>query len=86
MNPAESKGCAFALHGAGARVLIAEGDPICALQACIEGFQVVTLIRSWAIYTLFATSTGNIGHSVNEIVMASLSTSRASRRKTSSSR
>merc|ERR1711981_582244 len=33
------KGCAFALRGAGARVLITEIDPICALQACMEGFQ-----------------------------------------------
>merc|ERR1740123_2358273 len=37
------KGCAFAMRGAGARVLITEVDPICALQACMEGFQVVTL-------------------------------------------
>merc|ERR1712076_196833 len=34
------KGCAFAMRGAGARVLISECDPICALQACMEGFQV----------------------------------------------
>merc|ERR1719503_229903 len=37
------KGCAFALRGGGARVLIAEIDPICALQACMEGFQVAAL-------------------------------------------
>merc|ERR1712225_235272 len=37
------KGCAFAMRGAGARVLITECDPICALQACMEGFQVTTL-------------------------------------------
>merc|ERR1711953_976226 len=37
------KGCAFAMRGAGARVLISECDPICALQACMEGFQVVTM-------------------------------------------
>merc|ERR1712157_470076 len=37
------KGCAFAMRGAGARVLVTEIDPICALQACMEGFQVVTL-------------------------------------------
>merc|ERR1712036_61161 len=37
------KGSAAALRGAGARVLIAECDPICALQAYMEGFQVVTL-------------------------------------------
>merc|ERR1719181_595463 len=33
------KGCAFALRGGGARVLVTECDPICALQACMEGFQ-----------------------------------------------
>merc|ERR1712186_23809 len=37
------KGSAFAMRGAGARVMIAEIDPICALQACMEGFQVVAL-------------------------------------------
>merc|ERR1712072_584704 len=37
------KGCAYALRGAGARVLISEIDPICALQACMEGFQVATM-------------------------------------------
>merc|ERR1712124_64914 len=37
------KGCAFALRGSGARVLVTECDPICALQACMEGFQVVTM-------------------------------------------
>merc|ERR1711972_1080241 len=36
-------GSAFAMRGAGARVLISECDPICALQACMEGFQVVAL-------------------------------------------
>jgi adenosylhomocysteinase len=37
------KGSAFAMRGAGARVIIAEIDPICALQACMEGFQVAPL-------------------------------------------
>merc|ERR1712222_310910 len=37
------KGCAFALRGAGARVIVTEVDPICALQACMEGFQVSAL-------------------------------------------
>merc|ERR1712125_171032 len=37
------KGSAFAMRGAGARVVIAECDPICALQACMEGFQVATI-------------------------------------------
>merc|ERR1711977_546862 len=37
------KGCAFAMRGCGARVIVTEVDPICALQACMEGFQVATL-------------------------------------------
>merc|ERR1712070_360938 len=37
------KGCAFAMRGAGARVVVAEIDPICSLQACMEGFEVNTL-------------------------------------------
>merc|ERR1712066_830467 len=36
-------GCAFAMRGAGARVLVTEIDPICALQACMEGFEVTTM-------------------------------------------
>merc|ERR1712099_99317 len=64
------KGSAFALRGAGARVMITEIDPICALQACMEGFQVVTLehmkkMKNNAIV-------GNIGHFDNEIEMAEL--------------
>ena len=35
-------GCAFAMRGAGVRIMITEIDPICTLQACVEGFQVVT--------------------------------------------
>merc|ERR1712188_353087 len=37
------KGCAFAMRGCGARVFITECDPICALQACMEGFQVAAM-------------------------------------------
>lgn len=37
------KGCCQAMKGAGSRVFVAEVDPICALQACMEGFEVVTL-------------------------------------------
>merc|ERR1712107_322652 len=37
------KGCAFAMRGSGARVLITERDPICSLQACMEGFQVAAM-------------------------------------------
>jgi len=53
------KGCAFALRGSGARVLITECDPICALQACMEGFQVVTMEQCVAEADIFVSSTGN---------------------------
>merc|ERR1711971_301577 len=53
------KGCAFALRGAGARVLVTECDPICALQACMEGFQVVTLDEVVGEVDIFVSSTGN---------------------------
>jgi len=53
------KGSAFALRGCGARVLIAEIDPICALQACMEGFQVVTLEQVVGEMDIFVTTTGN---------------------------
>merc|ERR1711974_294815 len=55
------KGCAFAMRGAGARVLITEIDPICALQACMEGFQVVTLDSVVGEIDIFTTTTGNFG-------------------------
>merc|ERR1712054_267871 len=53
------KGSAFAMRGAGGRVLIAEIDPICALQACMEGFQVVTLESVVGEIDIFVTTTGN---------------------------
>merc|ERR1712167_548528 len=53
------KGSAFALRGAGARVIISEIDPICALQACMEGFQVVTLESVVGEMDIFVTTTGN---------------------------
>jgi len=53
------KGCAFALRGAGARVLVTEIDPICALQACMEGFQVVTLESVVSEIDIFTSATGN---------------------------
>mmetsp|Transcript_99840 Transcript_99840/g.282778 ORF Transcript_99840/g.282778 Transcript_99840/m.282778 type:complete len:476 (+) Transcript_99840:65-1492(+) len=61
------KGCAFAMRGAGARVLITEIDPICALQACMEGFQVVTLESVVSEVDIFVSATGNkdiitVGH------------------------
>merc|ERR1712168_880842 len=53
------KGCAFALRGAGARVLITEIDPICALQACMEGFQVVDMNSVVGEIDIFTSATGN---------------------------
>jgi len=53
------KGCAFALRGSGACVLITECDPICALQACMEGFQVVTMEQVVHEIDIFTSATGN---------------------------
>jgi adenosylhomocysteinase len=53
------KGCAESLRGQGARVLITEIDPICALQAAMEGFQVVTLEDVVETADIFVTATGN---------------------------
>merc|ERR1711967_201319 len=46
-------------RGSGARVLITEIDPICALQACMEGFQVVTMEDAVSYADIFVSSTGN---------------------------
>ena len=53
------KGCAQALRGMGGRVLVTEIDPICALQAVMEGYQVVTLDEVCATADIFVTTTGN---------------------------
>jgi adenosylhomocysteinase len=53
------KGCADSLRGQGARVLISEIDPICALQAAMEGFQVTTLDDVVETADIFVTATGN---------------------------
>jgi adenosylhomocysteinase len=53
------KGCAFAMRGAGARVLVTEIDPICALQACMEGFQVVAMDSVVGEIDIFTSATGN---------------------------
>jgi len=55
------KGCAQALKAAGARVMIGEVDPICALQACMEGFQVVPLDDVISQVDIIVTATGNKG-------------------------
>ncbi|ABD13800.1 adenosylhomocysteinase [Frankia casuarinae] len=53
------KGCADALRGQGARVIVTEIDPICALQAAMDGFQVTTLEDVVATADIFVTTTGN---------------------------
>lgn len=54
------KGCAQALRGMGATVYITEIDPICALQAAMEGYRVVTMDQVAAIGNIFVTCTGNL--------------------------
>jgi adenosylhomocysteinase len=53
------KGSAASLQGAGARVKVTEIDPICALQACMDGFEVVTLEDVVKTADIFITTTGN---------------------------
>ncbi|MGE4602274.1 MAG: adenosylhomocysteinase [Planctomycetota bacterium] len=53
------KGCAQALRGQGARVVVSEIDPICALQAVMEGYQVIRLDDVVADGDIFVTTTGN---------------------------
>jgi adenosylhomocysteinase len=53
------KGCAQSLRGQGARVLVSEIDPICALQACMDGYQVVRLDDVVGEIDIFVTATGN---------------------------
>ena len=52
------KGCAESLRGFGARVVVTEIDPICALQAAMEGFQVMTMDEAAKIGDIFVTATG----------------------------
>ena len=54
------KGSAVSLRGQGARVLVTEIDPICALQASMEGFQVVTMKDAAPLGDVFVTATGNV--------------------------
>ena len=53
------KGCAQSLRGQGARVIVTEIDPICALQAAMEGYQVLTLEDVVETADIFVTATGN---------------------------
>src|SRR5713226_497793 len=59
------KGCAESLRGQGARVIITEVDPICALQAAMDGFQVTTLEDVVSSADIFVTATGN-----RDVIMA----------------
>jgi adenosylhomocysteinase len=52
------KGCAQSMRGFGARVLITEVDPICALQAAMEGYEVLTMEEAAPIGDIFVTATG----------------------------
>ncbi|MCB9029764.1 MAG: adenosylhomocysteinase [Deltaproteobacteria bacterium] len=53
------KGCARSMKGFGARVLVTEIDPICALQAAMEGFEVTTMEEAVKEGNIFVTATGN---------------------------
>ena len=54
------KGSAHSMKTLGARVLITEIDPICALQAAMEGYQVVTMEQAAPVADIFVTATGNV--------------------------
>src|SRR3954470_6477177 len=54
------KGCCQSLKGQGCRVIVTECDPICALQACMEGYQVLTLEDVVETADIFITTTGNL--------------------------
>jgi adenosylhomocysteinase len=64
------KGCADAMKGLGARVLVTEVDPICALQASMEGFQVTTMEEAAPLGDIFVTATGCCDVVTSEHMMA----------------
>lgn len=55
------KGCAQAFRGMGAQVIVTEIDPICALQATMEGYRVMTMEQAASLGDIFVTCTGNLG-------------------------
>ncbi len=63
------KGCAYAARGMGARVMITEIDPINALQAAMEGFQVVTMEEAAPVADIFCTATGCVDVVTGEHMM-----------------
>lgn len=64
------KGCAQAFKGLGATVWVTEIDPICALQAAMEGYRVVTMDEVASQGDIFVTATGNIGVITHEHLLA----------------
>jgi len=65
------KGCAQSLRGLGATVWVTEIDPICALQAAMEGYRVVTMEEAAPMADIFVTATGNF-HVINHDHMAAM--------------
>ncbi len=65
------KGCAQAFRGMGATVWVTEIDPICALQAAMEGYRVVTMDEAAALGDIFVTATGNV-HVINHAHMQAM--------------
>ena len=63
------KGSAASLRGAGARVKVTEVDPICALQASMEGYDVVNIDEIANIPDIFVTATGNIAVSYTHLTL-----------------
>merc|ERR1712166_1017689 len=53
------KGCAAAMKGCGAKVMVTEVDPICALQASMEGYEVVIMEKVVGLVDIFVSTTGN---------------------------
>lgn len=64
------KGCAQSLRGLGATVWITEIDPICALQAAMEGYRVVTMDEAAGYGDIFVTATGNVSVITHEHMLA----------------
>src|SRR6476660_9404401 len=64
------KGCAQALRSFGATVLVTEIDPICALQAAMEGYRVVTMEEAAPIGNIFVTTTGNVSVITHDHMLA----------------
>lgn len=64
------KGCAQSLRGLGATVWVTEIDPICALQAAMEGYRVVTMDEAAPVANIFVTATGNLSVITHEHMKA----------------